>query len=227
MVLANLKASPVEKADITFFDPKADWTVVERGLPHWSQAGCVCFVTWRLNDSLPVDALERIDRELAELLSDEGFDPNGDWKQQLAQQSSKRRGEIQWKLFRTRDKFMDQGFGDCHLADSRCSMIVLDSLKKFDMERYYLTDAIVMPNHVHFLCAFADEERFLKQCTEWKRYTGRQINQTLGRSGEFWQVDQFDHLIRSPEQFEHYRRYIAKNPLEAKLPEGSYLHFQK
>ena len=79
MVLANLKASPVEKADITFFDPKADWTVVERGLPHWSQAGCVCFVTWRLNDSLPMDALERINRELAELLSDEGFDPNGDW----------------------------------------------------------------------------------------------------------------------------------------------------
>jgi hypothetical protein len=29
----------VEKTDITFFDPKADWTVVERGLPHWSQAG--------------------------------------------------------------------------------------------------------------------------------------------------------------------------------------------
>ncbi len=79
VVLANLKASPVEKADITFFDPKADWTVVERGLPHWSQAGCVCFVTWRLNDSLPMDALERINRELAELLSDEGFDPNGDW----------------------------------------------------------------------------------------------------------------------------------------------------
>jgi hypothetical protein len=24
--------------------------------------------------------------------------------------------------------------------------------------------------------------------------------------GEFWQVEQFDHLVRSPEQFEHYRR---------------------
>lgn len=217
----------MEKSDITFFDPKADWTVVERGLPHWSQPGCVCFVTWRLGDSLPMEALERIDRELATLLRDEGFDPNGDWKQQLAQQTSKRRGEIQWKRFTIREKFLDQGFGACHLRDLRCSTIVLNSLRKFDMERYFLTDAIVMPNHAHFLCAFADEERFLKQCTEWKRYSGRQINRTLGRVGEFWQVDQFDHLIRSPEQFEHYRRYIAKNPVEARLPHGSYLHFQK
>ncbi len=217
----------MEKSDITFFDPNADWTVVERGLPHWSQAGCVCFVTWRLNDSLPLEALEQVEREIAILLREEGFDPDGDWKQHLAQQPSKRRGQIQWKLFRTRDRFMDQGFGECYLADSRCAMVVLDSLKKFDMERYFLTDVVVMPNHMHFLCAFADEERFLKQCTEWKRFTGRQINQMLGRSGEFWQVDQFDHLIRSPEQFEHYRRYIANNPKEAKLPQDSYLYFQK
>jgi type I restriction enzyme R subunit len=67
----------------------------------------------------------------------------------------------------------------------------------------------------------------LKQCTEWKRYTGRQVNKRLGLDGEFWQVDQFDHLIRSPEQFEHYRRYISENPQRAKLKEGSFLHYQK
>ena len=217
----------MEKADISFFDPKADWTVIERGLPHWSQAGCVCFITWRVNDSLPTEAMERMDRELASLRIDAGLAPNGDWKQQLAQQGAKQRGEIQWKLFTTRDKFLDEGFGACPLTDPRCSLIVLDSLQKFDMERYFLTDAVVMPNLVHFLCAFADHVQFLKQCTDWKRYTGRRINQTLGRCGEFWQVDQFDHLIRSPDQFEHYRRYIARNPLEANLPHGTYLHFQK
>jgi type I restriction enzyme R subunit len=217
----------LDQADISYFDPAAHWSVVERGLPHWSQSGCVSFVTWRLNDSLPVEVLARMDREVEALLTTEGIDPVGNWKQQLAQQASKRRGEIQWKQFATRDKFLDQGFGSCALADARCSMTVFDSLRKFDMDRYFLTDVVVMPNHCHFLCAFADESRFLKQCTDWKRYTGRQINQTLGRSGEFWQVDQFDHLIRSPEQFDHYRRYIAKNPLESRLPEGSFLHFQK
>ena len=217
----------MDRTDITFFDPHADWTVIERGLPHWSQAGCVCFVTWRLADSLPAEVLERIDREIESVLQKEGLEPGGDWKKQLAQQTAKRRGEIQWKLFKTRDRFLDQGFGACHLSKRQCSTIVLDSLKKFDMERYFLTDAVIMPNHAHFLCAFSDERLFLKQCTEWKRYTGRKINQTLGLRGEFWQVDQFDHLIRSPEQFEHYRRYIASNPQQAKLSKDCYLHYQK
>ncbi len=78
----NWECPFVEKAEITFFDPNAERTVVEGGLPHWSQAGYVCFVTWRLNDSLPADVLERLDREIAKLLKDEGFDPNSDWKQQ-------------------------------------------------------------------------------------------------------------------------------------------------
>ncbi len=217
----------MDRGDIAFFDPKADWSVIERGLPHWIQAGCVCFVTWRLNDSLPAEALERIDREISVLLLNEGLDPHGNWKEQLSQLNAKRRGEIQWKLFAIRDKFLDQGFGACYLMNPQCSQSVLDSLRKFDRERYFLTDAVVMPNHAHFLCAFADEERFLKQCTEWKRFTGRQINQLLNLAGEFWQVDQFDHLIRSPEQFEHYRRYVAKNPVDANLSPGSFLLFQK
>jgi type I restriction enzyme R subunit len=217
----------MDKADISFFDPKADWTVIERGLPHWSQDGCVCFVTWRLNDSLPLSALDRIEREVRELLIDAGFSPQGNWKQELAKQTSRRRGEIQWKLFAVRDKYLDQGFGACYLTDPQCSSIVIDSLKKFDMEKYFLTDAVIMPNHAHFLCAFSDGERFLKQCTEWKRFTGRQINKTLGLSGEFWQVDQFDHLVRSPEQFEYYRRYIAENPQKAGLPRGAYAYFRK
>ena len=67
----------------------------------------------------------------------------------------------------------------------------------------------------------------LKQCTEWKRYSGRQINDRLGLRGEFWQTDQFDHLIRSPEQFEYYRCYIAENPVRAKLPADAFLYFWK
>src|SRR3954462_11504146 len=31
--------------------------------------------------------------------------------------------------------------------------------------------------------------------------TAREINRLLNRVGEFWQVDQFDHLVRSEEQF--------------------------
>ena len=35
------------------FDPKQEFCIVERRLPHWSQAGTITFVTWRTWDSIP------------------------------------------------------------------------------------------------------------------------------------------------------------------------------
>jgi len=217
----------MDQHDISYFDPKAEWSIVERGLPHWTQAGCVAFITWRLGDSLPVDVLQQLDAEIEVVLRSERLDPSVNWKLQLASRDPTCRGRVQWKLFALRDSFLDRGYGACHLANSVDAMKVMDSLQKFDRDRYFLTDAVMMPNHAHFLCAFTTEEGMLKQCTEWKRHSGRQINKRLGQHGEFWQVDQFDHLIRSPEQFEHYRRCIAENPRRANLQAGTFLHFQK
>jgi hypothetical protein len=39
----------------------------------------------------------------------------------------------------------------------------------------------------------------------------------LGQAGRFCQQDGFDHLVRSVEQFDHFRRYIARNGIKAKL----------
>ncbi len=124
----------------------------------------------------------------------------------------------------------------------------MQSLRYFDGDRYVLTDAVVMPNHVHLLVALRDEDMLLQQCTSWKHFTAVKINTWLqerevpktsrgatgpresqGRreSGEFWQVEQFDHLVRSPEQFEHYRRYVRDNSRLAGLPEGVARYYSK
>lgn len=213
--------------EIGFFDRQAEWSVVERALPHWAQAGALCFVTWRAADALPATVLARLDREISELLRGQGLDPTGDWKRDLGQRNAKQRGQIQWKLFATRDKFLDQGYGECLRAQPELSKIVENSLRIFDEDRYFLTDAVVMPNHVHFIAAFRDESTFLKQNTEWKRFSARAINKHVGRRGEYWQVDQFDHLVRSPHQFDHYRRYIADNPKQAKCSAEKFRHYQK
>ena len=217
----------MQRDDVSFFDPKTPCSIIERRLPHWTQAGVLCFVTWREADSLPGTALKLLDRQIAELLRAHDLDPSGDWKRQLSERDTRHRGNVQWRLFATRDKFLDHGYGECLLARPEMSAIVEDGLKKFDGVRYFLTDAVVMPNHVHFITAFADESAFLKQCTDWKRYTAREINRLAQRTGEFWQVDQFDHLIRSPQQFDFYRRYIAENPLRAGLAADSYRHYRK
>ena len=39
------------------FDREGEVLIVERRLPHWSQAGAICFITWRTLDSMPQPVL--------------------------------------------------------------------------------------------------------------------------------------------------------------------------
>lgn len=123
------------------------------------------------------------------------------------------------------DGELDRGFDACLLAKPELSQIVADALRHFDGDRYVLTDFVVAPNHVHLLFAFPDEGSLLRQCTSWKRYTVGLIKKTLGRHSEFWQREQFDHLVRRLEKFEQLQRYIAENPQKAKLAPGMYRHY--
>ncbi len=213
--------------DFQFFDPTQDLAIAYKKLPHWAQAGTMTFITWRTADSLPAAALERFVAERDRQIRAAGLDPASDWKRELAKQPAAERGQLHWALFESWDRCLDAGAGDCLLARPELSLIVANSLHHFDGDRYVLTDFIVMPNHVHLLAAFPDENAMLAQCESSKRFTARQINAAVGRSGGFWQVEQFDHLVRSAEQFEHYRRYIAANPQKAGLELGQYRHFSK
>src|SRR5262249_55666382 len=67
----------------------------------------------------------------------------------------------------------------------------------------------------------------LDACHSWKHYTATKINRCLQRRGRFWQQDGFDHLVRTEEQFEYLRSYIANNPPRANLREGEYIHWTK
>ncbi len=104
--------------------------------------------------------------------------------------------------------------------------IVADSLRHFDGARYHLGDFIVMPNHVPVLCCLLDESEIESVCYSWKKFTAAKINSALGRRGRFWQEESFDHFVRSPEQFEYFRWYIAENPVAARLKDGESLHFR-
>jgi type I restriction enzyme R subunit len=122
---------------------------------------------------------------------------------------------------------LDACHGECVLRRPEMARIVADSLRHFDEDRYVLTDFVVMPNHVHVLAAFPDEAAMLAQCESWKHFTAAAINRLLRRRGRFWEQDGFDHLVRSEESFEYYRRYIAANPSKARLQIGEFIHFSK
>jgi putative transposase len=215
-------------SELHFFDPNDEVSILERKFPHWSQPGVVCFITIRTHDSFAKETLQRFHADRRHWLRRHGINPDlKDWREKLKEIGREPQKEF-YKTFSIRwHDTLDRGEGLCVLEDPRASEIVAQSFLKFDGDRYEVTDFVVMPNHAHILVAFRDEDMMLAQCESWKRYTGREINKLRGASGRFWQQDGFDHLVRSLEQFEHFQRYIANNPIKAHLKPDTYRHYSK
>ncbi len=73
-----------------------------------------------------------------------------------------------------------------------------------------------MPNHLHFLVKIG-EAPLAKIAKGLKRYTAREANKLLRRTGEFWFADHFDVYMRDAEHELKTRRYIENNPVRALL----------
>jgi len=211
-----------------FFDPDEERLVVERKLPHWSQTGTICFLTWRTEDSMPRPVIESWIRERDAWLIRHGINSRlADWKSRVAGLPGAAQREFHQGLTDRWEARLDECHGECVLRRPDLSGIVAGSLRHFDGDRYLLTDFAVMPNHVHMLAAFPGVGEMLKQCDSWKHFTACGINKALGRRGRFWQVEGFDHLVRSPEQFEYLRLYIADNPRRGRLRIDEFVHYSR
>ena len=105
--------------------------------------------------------------------------------------------------------------------------MVANSLLHFDGERYALESYVVMPNHVHVLAGISGRGDMRQLCRTWKNFTAMQINKALGRQGQFWQWESFDHVVRSPASLDKFRNYILQNPVKARLREGEYRAWAK
>ena len=217
-----------EPFPIELFDPEGDVLITQRQLPHWSQAGAITFITWRTNDSIPAPVLQQWRGDRCRWLRAHGLDPDEpDWRTNLARLPAALREEFRRAFSDRWHEALDACHGECVLRRPELAKIVASSLHHFDNDRYLLTDFVVMPNHVHLLAAFRDQEAMLAQFESWKHYMAVQINRHLGRTGRFWEQDGFDHLVRSERWFEYYRGYIAGNPSKARLAAGESIHFSK
>lgn len=209
------------------FDHEADLCIVQRRLPHWSQAGALCFITWRTWDSMPQAVLDEWYDDRARWLRAHGIDPSENWRQQLEKSDRQLAQGFRNEFWNRWQDALDACQGACVLRRPDLARIVSDSLRHFDGERYLMLDFVVMPNHVHLLASFPDEEAMLAQCESWKHFTATQINRRLHQKGRFWQQEGFDHLVRSEAQLEYLRQYIADNPRRAKLQPGEFLLYRR
>lgn len=211
-----------------FFDRNEDYTVCERKLPHWIQPGVICFVTFRTYDSMPVAVVRQWSEERSAWLLRHGIDSkHPGWVHELRRLSP----AIQTEFYRNFSARWHSELDRCHgagvLRQRELAEIVSDSLLHGDEDKYHMTDFVIMPNHVHLLASFRDDQSLLKQCESWKHWTATQINRKLSQKGRFWQQDGFDHLVRSEHQFLNFRRYICDNPAKARLTEGQFIHYSK
>ena len=206
------------------FDPTAEVLVHERLRPHWSQAGAMVFVTFRSRDSIPKSVLDRWEREKKDWMHRRGHSSDRHWSEILPELSPAERNEFRRHFNRCREDCLDNCLDRCLLRHPGLAQIVAKSLLYFDGDRYRMGDFVVMPNHVHLLAAFPTEDAMKKQFDSWLHYTAFQINRQTGDSGRFWQQEPFDHLVRSVDQYEYLRAYIAENPAKAGLSAGEFLY---
>ena len=164
----------------------------DRGyLPHLKAEGGIYFVTFRLADSLPATIL-----------------------QQLSEIPEKQRSkDIETQL--------DAGHGECWIARPNIAEIVKRALLKFDGERYRLHSWVIMPNHVHLLAEAVADNSLSEILQGMKSVSAHEANKLLGREGDFWQRESYDHLIRNDSDFARCMDYIAQNPVKAGLAESA------
>lgn len=197
------------------FNRGAETQRSRRNLPHWQQAGCTYFVTFRLADSLPQSQLKAWQEDRAVWLK---VHPEP-WTAEVADEYEKRfPGRIQ--------TWLDAGYGSCALSQSPVQELVAGALRFFDRQRYQLGHFVLMPNHVHVLVTPTANFALSAILHSWKSYTANKVNELVGRTGTFWMDENFDHIVRSTDQLRHFERYIGENPVKAGLRTGTFLFCQ-
>ena len=100
--------------------------------------------------------------------------------------------------------------------------IVMDNWKFWHGKRYLLHALVVMNDHVHALITPKRKEDgacfSLREIIHTnKSYTAHQINKSLNRSGQLWQDERFDRIIRDEEEFQEKLNYMRNNPVKSGL----------
>lgn len=177
-----------------FYDPQDPIVKTRKNLPHWDQTGKIIFVTFRLADSIPQVCLRAAAWIRNYILNESA---KGNWKN--ANEAIKKY-----------DRLLDQGMGQCILANDEIRQIVVDSLLYGDGTSYELYHFVVMPNHVHLL--IRPLSPLVKVMQNILSFSSHAINRATGLTGKVWLSEPFDHIIRSREQFAAKRDYIGNNP---------------
>ena len=181
-------------------------------LPRWSYAGVIYHICFRLSDSVPQEKLREWEDARAELRTrqESGMPLTNDellaWKNLYSEKI---------------ERYLDSGFGACLLAKPGVADIVIDTIRqaeKMDVamaSRHRAPCQIhaygIMPNHVHILVEIPARNFLIRLIQVWKSASSHRINRYLGRKGQLWQADYYNHIIRTPREYDYQKAYVFRN----------------
>ena len=178
-------------------------------LPHWEDAVAVYFVTFRLVDSLPSAVLREFEFERHDIVATA--------KANRRELTLRERSRLVKLFVRRIETYLDAASGSCLLAKPDVAAMFVRTLRHFDGSRYRLHAWCVMPNHVHVVFRPLAEHKLSAILHARKSYSAKEANRILRRSGDFWQREYYDHLIRDERDLQRCIRYVLDNPKKAGL----------
>jgi REP element-mobilizing transposase RayT len=178
-------------------------------LPHWTREAATYAINFRLADSLPKSVLRSWEFERLDIV-------------RTAQQMNRPLTPVEEarldKLFSERvETHLDAGAGACWLQREDAAEVVAGALLHFEGARYRLAAWCVMPNHVHAVMEPLPGYEVPGIVHSRKSFTAKEVNRLIGRTGQLWQPEPYDHLIRDEDDFQRQVAYVLANPVRAGL----------
>ena len=170
-------------------------------LPHWTMGHVLYHVCFRLADSVPAAKLREWQDERKALAK------------MCASPSEADLQRFRYLHSEKMEKYLDSGHGECLLRSDGVLAVVVATIKHDDGKKYHVHAFGIMPNHAHVIVGIKEGFLLRDVMQEWKSVSGHRINRMLGRTGALWQPDYYNHIIRTPEEYEYQMNYVFKNNL--------------
>jgi putative transposase len=210
-----------------------------RHRPHYQPLGSTLFVTFRLVGSIPKSVVREyeakklwLDDQLRRAQDSVHNEDTPELRNWLARVEDFNR---RW-FMKFEDILHRADCGPMWLQDERLAERVAENLHRLNGINYRLDAYSIMSNHVHTVFKpVPPKEEFLvnipaktpisldsdhpclsRIMQSVKGRSARECNLVLSRTGQFWEHESFDHVIR-PGKFAKTIRYVLNNPVKARL----------
>lgn len=192
-----------------------------RNLPHIQPPEGTFFITYMLKDCIPKVVWKQLILDYEKDCQNLQATITSSTEPLELPYQNKLKYDLQKKYFGKLDHFLDNEAANCGtpwLKNEAIAQVVQNSIIWADNRHYKLWTACIMPTHVHLLLTLLPNAPILYQVLQSiKSYSGREANKIRQQSGQFWQRESYDHIVRPNGEFQRIQNYILNNPVKAGL----------